>query len=85
MRIHCPFCGSRGHDEFVYHGDAAPRRPAGDAPDAAFHDYVYLRDNPAGMHRELWFHAAGCHGWLVVERDTRTHEIRSVAFARGVS
>jgi sarcosine oxidase subunit delta len=44
---------------------------------------VYLRDNPAGPCRELWFHAAGCHSWLVVERDTRTHEIRSVTFARG--
>jgi heterotetrameric sarcosine oxidase delta subunit len=82
MRIHCPFCGSRGHDEFVYHGDAAPQRPAGDTSVEAFHDYVYLRDNPAGMHRELWFHAAGCHSWLVVERDTRTHEVRSVALAR---
>jgi sarcosine oxidase subunit delta len=67
----------------VHHGDAAPRRPQADAPDAAFHDYVYLRDNPAGPCRELWFHAAGCHSWLVVERDTRTHEIRSVTFARG--
>jgi sarcosine oxidase subunit delta len=46
---------------------------------------VYLRDNPAGLHRELWFHAAGCHSWLVVERDTRNHEIRSVAFARSGS
>jgi sarcosine oxidase subunit delta len=67
----------------VHHGDAAPRRPQADEPDAAFHDYVYLRDNPAGPCRELWFHAAGCHSWLVVERDTRTHEIRSVTFARG--
>ena len=83
MRIHCPHCGPRGHDEFVHQGDAAPRRPQADAPDAAFHDYVYLRDNPAGPYRELWFHAAGCHSWLVVERDTRTHEIRSVTFARG--
>jgi sarcosine oxidase subunit delta len=65
MRIHCPHCGPRGHDEFVHHGD------------------VYLRDNPAGPYRELWFHAAGCHSWLIVERDTRTHEIRSVTFARG--
>jgi sarcosine oxidase subunit delta len=67
----------------VHHGDAALRRPQADAPDAAFHDYVYLRDNPAGPYRELWFHAAGCHSWLIVERDTRTHEIRSVTFARG--
>jgi sarcosine oxidase subunit delta len=85
MRIHCPHCGPRGHDEFVYEGDATRRRPDAGAPDGAVHDYVYLRDNPAGLHRELWFHAAGCHSWLVVERDTRNHEIRSVAFARSGS
>ena len=49
-------------------------------PDAArtFYEYVYLRDNPAGPHRELWYHSAGCHGWLVVTRDTRTHAIGAV-------
>jgi sarcosine oxidase subunit delta len=26
---------------------------------------------------EYWYHAAGCHSWLVVARDTRTHEITS--------
>lgn len=84
MRIHCPFCGPRGHEEFVYEGDAGLRRPSLDSPDidAAFHDYVYLRANPDGAHRELWFHAAGCHAWLVVERDTRTHAIGAVVAAR---
>jgi heterotetrameric sarcosine oxidase delta subunit len=85
MRIHCPHCGPRGHDEFVYEGDATRRRPEAGAPGGAVHDYVYLRDNPAGLHRELWFHAAGCHSWLIVERDTRDHGIRSVAFARSGS
>jgi heterotetrameric sarcosine oxidase delta subunit len=85
MRIHCPHCGPRGHDEFVYEGDATRQRPDAGAPDGVVHDYVYLRDNPAGLHRELWFHAAGCHSWLVVERDTRNHEIRAVAFARSGS
>ncbi|WNM10220.1 sarcosine oxidase subunit delta [Komagataeibacter nataicola] len=42
-----------------------------------------LRDNPAGPHPEYWYHAAGCHGWLVVVRDTRTHEIFSVRTASG--
>ena len=42
------------------------------ATDAALFDYVYLRDNPAGAHRELWYHGAGCRAWLVVTRDTRT-------------
>ena len=48
-------------------------------------DYVYLRDNPRGPLRELWYHAAGCHSWLVVTRDTLTHEISRVEFARDVA
>lgn len=83
MRIPCPHCGARGHDEFAYYGDAAPSRPDPSGPDAerAFCDYVYLRDNPAGLHRELWYHAHGCQSWLVVERDTRTHAIARVSAA----
>ena len=61
---------------------ATPRstRPDPDAADAAerFSAYVYLRDNPAGPHDELWYHGAGCQAWLVVKRDTRTHEILDV-------
>ena len=58
-------------------------RPDPAAPDAAatFYDYVYLRDNPSGLHRELWYHGGGCHKWLVVTRNTRTHEISDVKFA----
>ncbi len=83
MRIDCPYCGSRDAHEFTYLGDATLTRPDPAAPDAvdAFHDYVYLRDNPAGPHRELWYHASGCRRWVVVTRDTRTHEITASAFA----
>jgi sarcosine oxidase subunit delta len=81
MRIHCPYCGERDAHEFSYRGDASLARPAAAAPNAAaaFFDFVYLRDNPAGVHREHWYHGAGCHSWLVVERDTRTHEILSAS------
>jgi heterotetrameric sarcosine oxidase delta subunit len=84
MRIPCPHCGPRGHDEFAYYGDAAPLRPDPAEPDAerAFCDYVYLRVNPAGPHRELWYHAQGCQTWLIVERDTRTHAVGRVVAAR---
>ena len=84
MRIACPFCGERGNEEFVYYGDATPMRPDPGAADAtaAFADYVYLRDNLRGVHRELWYHGVGCHGWLVVTRDTMSHEIKRVEFAR---
>jgi sarcosine oxidase subunit delta len=83
VRIPCPYCGTRGNDEFTYLGDASVRRPDPAAPNAAatFHDYVYLRENPSGIHRELWYHGA-CRSWLVVTRHTRTHDISDVTFAK---
>lgn len=82
MRIPCPFCGERGNDEFTQLGAAGLIRPAPDASAEAWHDYVHLRANPAGRHRELWHHAFGCRAWLVVERDTLSHAVLSVTPAR---
>jgi sarcosine oxidase subunit delta len=45
-------------------------------------EYLYLRDNPAGVHRELWFHEQGDRSWLVVTRNTVTHEILGAELAR---
>ncbi len=75
MQIRCPVCGVRDHAEFAYGGDATVARPADDADSAAWRDYVYIWDNPRGPHRELWHHAQGCRSWIVVHRDTLTHEI----------
>ena len=91
MRIACCYCGPRSNEEFAYRGDATVSRPHGDCrplDDAArqrWMDYVYLRQNPAGPHRELWQHVAGCRAWLVVTRDTTTHEISSVEPASEVA
>ena len=84
MRIECPFCGERDVSEFAYLGDASFHRPSPEAADAAdrFYEAVYLRDNPAGPHQELWYHANGCLSWLRVTRDTRTHAILAVQLAR---
>lgn len=84
MLIPHPLLGLRDAQEFTYLGDASLlTRPDPDAPDgeAAFYDYVYLRDNPAGVHRELWYHEAGDRSWLVVTRDTVTHEILGAELA----
>lgn len=83
MRIECPFCGERDVSEFNYLGDAGLHRPPADTADAAdrFYEAVYLRDNPAGPHQELWCHAGGCLSWLRVTRNTRTHEILAVRLA----
>ena len=88
MLINPPLLGPRDASEFVYKGDAALiNRPDPDAPDALaqFIDYGYLRDNPAGAHRELWFHEQGDRSWLVVTRNTLTHEITAVELARDVA
>lgn len=88
MIIHHPLLGPRDAEEFVYLGDACLiTRPDGAAEDAAerFADYLYARDNPAGAHRELWFHEYGDSAWLVVTRCTRTHEILSVELAQTVA
>jgi methylglutamate dehydrogenase subunit B len=80
MRIHCPFCGERDSGEFTVTGDAGCRIPSSDTSEGAF-EAVYVRDNPAGRHSELWYHSGGCRSWLQVTRDTRTHEIFDVKFA----
>ncbi|HSM40291.1 MAG TPA: sarcosine oxidase subunit delta [Afifellaceae bacterium] len=88
MIIDHPLLGPRDAAEFTCLGDAALiARPDPEADDAAerFYEYLYLRDNPAGEHRELWFHEHGDRSWLVVTRNTRTHEITKVELARDVA
>lgn len=88
MIIPHPLLGPRDAQEFVYLGDAALiDRPDGMDEDAAerFHDYVYLRDNPAGEHQELWYHEQGDRSWLVVTRDTLTHQILRAELASDVA
>jgi methylglutamate dehydrogenase subunit B len=88
MIINHPLLGPRDASEFVYKGDASLiNRPDWQADNAAglFHDYLYLRDNPAGEHQELWYHEQGDRSWLVVTRNTLTHDITNVDLARDVA
>ena len=87
MIIDHPLLGPRDAAEFVVKGDASMiDRPDGmAASEAEMHDYLYLRDNPAGEHRELWYHEQGDRSWLVVTRNTLTHEVTRVELARDVA
>ena len=88
MIINHPLLGPRDAAEFVYLGDADMiDRPSGlgEGAEDAMYEYVYLRDNPAGLHRELWYHEQGDRSWLVVTRNTLTHEITEVQLARDVA
>lgn len=87
MIINHPLLGPRDSAEFTYLGDAAliDRPDPETATEADWHDYAYLRDNIAGDMRELWFHEGGDRSWLVVTRNTLTHEISKVELARDVA
>ena len=41
--------------------------------DAQWGDYLFMRKNPKGLHREQWLHASGCRRWFNAERDTVTY------------
>jgi methylglutamate dehydrogenase subunit B len=82
LRINCPFCGERDHSEYTYGGDATIAYPALDAPLEDWIEAVYVRANRKDLHRERWQHSLGCRLWLIVERDTVTHEIINVTPAR---
>ncbi len=72
----CPNCGPREVEEFHCAGETTVR-PTGTPTLRELTAYLYLRRNIAGVHREWWFHRAGCQAWFVAERDTRTNDVVS--------
>jgi len=87
MIINHPLLGPRDAAEFVYLGDARliNRPEYHDDPTERFYEYQYIRENPEGIHNELWYHEQGDRSWLVVTRNTLTHEITEVRLARDVA
>lgn len=61
-------------NEFRYQGEVT-QRPRANPSLRDLTDYVYFRDNVAGVQREWWYHRVGCGTWFVAERDTRTNEV----------
>ncbi len=80
LQIACPWCGNRDESEFTCGGEAHIVRPKDpDAlSDAEWADYLFMRKNPRGLHREQWNHAHGCRRWFNVVRDTVSYQISAV-------
>jgi heterotetrameric sarcosine oxidase delta subunit len=80
LLITCPWCGPRDEIEFSYGGEANRVRPADPAAldDAQWAEFLFMRRNPKGLHRERWNHSSGCRRWFEVERSTVTHAITEV-------
>lgn len=75
--IHCPWCGDRPETEFHYGGEAHIARPEKpeELTDQEWADFLFMRTNPKGWHRERWSHRSGCRRWFNVMRNTHTNEI----------
>ena len=74
--IQCPWCGERAESEFNYGGEADIVRPKDteQLSDREWGDYVFMRKNTFGLHREQWVHTHGCRRWFIAERDTRSYQ-----------
>ncbi len=79
LLIECPYCGKRDESEFSYAGEAHIARPleTEKLSDAQWADYLFMRKNPKGTHREQWLHAAGCRRYFNAVRDTVSYKIES--------
>ncbi len=77
--IYCPYCEEHREEEaFHAKGQAHIARPADpeSCSDQEWGEYLYFRDNPRGLHHELWVHATGCRKFFNISRDTQTYEIK---------
>lgn len=74
--LDCPYCGIRADEtELAPGGEAHLKRYGPGSSDDDFHDYLFTRENPRGVHFERWRHAAGCGKWFLAARDTQTLEV----------
>ena len=80
LLIECPWCGVRDETEFSCAGEAHIVRPleTEKLSDEEWADFLFMRSNTKGVHRERWCHASGCRKWFNACRDTVTHEIVAV-------
>src|SRR5580658_4480502 len=76
LLIECPWCGPRAESEFSCGGEADIARPleTEKLTDEEWGDYLFMRKNPRGVHREQWLHTQGCRRWFISQ--TR-HQRRS--------
>ncbi|CAH2601094.1 Sarcosine oxidase delta subunit [Rhodovastum atsumiense] len=69
----CPLNGPRNISEFSYGGEVRQRPAPGAAPEAVA-DYLFLKDNRAGITREWWCHVPTSY-WFIAERDVVSDRI----------
>ncbi len=72
----CPYCGIDADEtELAAGGQAHIKRETVGASDDDFETYMFMRENPKGVHFERWRHANGCGKWFHAARCTMTLEV----------
>ncbi len=75
LLIKCPYCDEdRPELEFHYEGEAHIARPPDPSTlnDEQWAEFLYVRSNSRGPHRERWRHLHGCGRFFNAARNTVT-------------
>lgn len=76
LTLQCPYCGVMADEtELSAGGEAHLKRFGPGSNDEEFESYMFMRENPRGVHFERWRHANGCGKWFHAARDTVTLEV----------
>ncbi len=76
LRFSCPYCGQmKDETELSSGGQAHLVRQGPGSSDQDFEGYLFLRENPKGVHFERWRCASGCGKWFHAARCTITNEV----------
>ncbi|PIE15767.1 MAG: sarcosine oxidase subunit delta [Rhodobacterales bacterium] len=74
--LKCPYCGVMADEtELSPGGQAHLLRYGPGSTDEELEGYLFLRNNPKGVHFERWRHAHGCGKWFHAARCTVTLEV----------
>lgn len=74
--LDCPNCGiACDETELAAGGEAHLKRFGPGSSDDDFEGYLFMRENPKGVHFERWRHVAGCGKWFHAARCTVTLEV----------
>ena len=72
----CPYCGQKSEEtEFHGGGEAHLKRFGPGSSDEDFQEYLFVRENPKGVHFERWRHIYGCGKWFHAARCSVTLEV----------
>jgi sarcosine oxidase subunit delta len=76
LTLQCPYCGVMAEEtELSAGGEAHLKRYGPGSSDADFETYMFMRENPKGVHFERWRHSNGCGKWFHAARCTVTLEV----------